>query len=105
MSNSTTQKSITFDASIYIRDALLRAVYDCAALGTFVITSKDICFEVSLAATPSSEFSWNSFIETATDHQLRLDAERQFGTIREILLLQALAPVENLSSLLPAQEI
>lgn len=104
LSDSTPEDVKIFDASIYSNEALLRAAYDCAAHGTVVVSRKNTIFHVALVDTPSCEFFWKRFIEAVTDHQLRLATERQFGTIREILLLQALAPVENLSTLLASQE-
>lgn len=59
--------------------------------------------KVSISLTPkqqNNEISYeeivNEFMNEALDQQVRLDLERRYGSIRELIVRHAFAPLENL---------
>jgi His-Xaa-Ser system protein HxsD len=85
----------------YSSSAIHRAMYDLADEGEFRFdfhNNKPVIELIPLSLSLESFIV--KFLKTVLDHQLRIDAETQFSTIREIIVAQALQPRQDLQKVL-----
>ena len=102
-------KTISLPAEVYSVKAVQRAAYD---LGDVVQASIESCkngpIEVSFKVTSGDDCQNDEFIsrfkQSALDHQVRIDTETEFKTIRQILVAQAFFPCSNLEELIEANK-
>jgi His-Xaa-Ser system protein HxsD len=97
------QPALELDGTVYSIEAVRRTAYDLAENGHFLIsqTGKTILVNQLQYSNENKEnFQWHLFVKTALDHQLRIDAEREFGLIRNLLITQAMEPCNNLKEIL-----
>jgi len=89
-------KTIEFDLFAYSIQAIRRAcheVSDSVSLEINVIDERRAVVSVADGMIP------DRFRGAVLDHQIRLDTEAQFRTVRELILAQAFAPCDNLAEI------
>jgi His-Xaa-Ser system protein HxsD len=93
--------NILFDTKIYSLRSIKNACYDFSGECFFKL---DIAEEnganVKLKTKdPNIKFDLNCFLNCVLDHQVRIDTENEFKTIREMIVAQAFQPCENLEEI------
>lgn len=94
--------ALGLDTAIYSIQAIRRAVYDFSDKAEFLIETtspQKINIKISVKESASPNIV-QDFINCVLDHQVRLDLEKEFGTLREIIVAQAFAPRDDLSKIL-----
>ena len=90
---------INLNSEIYSLDAIKRASYEYTDR-CYISISKDNYGQISLSVT-LKETTPNSTIQelmnAILDHQIRIDLEKEYGSLRAILVAQAFAPTENIN--------
>jgi His-Xaa-Ser system protein HxsD len=94
---------ILINSTIYEKEAILSTNYALSGLcSTLVELGSDGYFDVTLESLADNEEGVDlerikqCFLNELTDQQLRLDLEKKFGRIRELIVRQAFSPLENL---------
>ena len=104
----STQKSrfikVSLSSIIYEKEAILATNYALSGwCSNRIEPGPDGYFDVTLELLTDDEFEdWDPekvrqcFLNELTDQQLRLDLEKKFGRVRELIVRQAFSPLENL---------
>ena len=87
------------DNTVYSREAILETVYRFS--GDFTISVKHLdvsnMYEITFSSSDVSEEKSatisNAFIRELNDQQVRLDIEKRFGHIRDLIVEEAFKPV------------
>ena len=94
---------IRINNDIYEKEAILSANYALSGLcSTLIELGSEGYFDVTLESLADKEEEVDlerikqCFLNELTDQQLRLDLEKKFGRIRELIVRQAFSPLENL---------
>ncbi|SEH99398.1 hypothetical protein [Akkermansia glycaniphila] len=92
---------IILDGKIYEKEAIFAACRELSPFASINILSpntSDIVVEVTPLAVESSDpQDFEQKLRTLLiDSQIRLDLNKQFGVIRDIIVKQAFAPIANL---------
>jgi len=93
-------RAIKINSRIYSLDAIKRACYDLSSYGAYSIKEDNpgeycIIFDLQDNTTPIE----NIFNKYLLEHQVRIDTEKQFKTVRELIITQAFAPCDNLKDI------
>lgn len=93
---------LSLDNTVYEKEAILAATYALSGLcsnhiesgidGYFYVTLEPLAGNKDLNLNELEQH----FLNELTDHQLRLDLEKRYGPIRELIVEQAFAPLKNL---------
>ena len=89
-----------FDIEIYSKQAVKNACYDYSGNCFFSIEQTDSRIVVKLKAQKEllpGQIDLNKFVNHVLDHQVRIDTEKEFKTIREMIVAQAFQPCENIN--------
>ena len=102
-------KIISLPAEIYSVKAVQRAAYDLGdAVQANIESGKNGLIDISFKVTSDDDCQNDEFIsgfkQSALDHQVRIDTETEFKTIRQILVAQAFFPCSNLKELIEADK-
>jgi len=95
---------ITLDNEIYEKEAVMAAAYKMTDLFTILITpiankKMDLIFEPLSGQTQEDlEIIAKDFCNEVLDQQIRLDLEKRFGKIRELIVEHAFSPLADLKS-------
>lgn len=95
---------IRITKSIYEKDAILAAIYALSGwCSSSIGPGPDGFFEVTLEPLSDNKYEEldlervkQCFQNELTDQQLRLDLEKKYGPLRELIVRQAFSPLENL---------
>jgi len=94
---------ISLSSTIYEKEAILSANYVLSGLcSTLIELGSEGYFDVTLESIVDKEEDVDlerikqCFLNELTDQQLRLNLEKKFGHIRELIVRQAFSPLENL---------
>jgi len=95
---------IRVNNSVYEKEAILAATYTLSGLcSNHIEPDRDGYFCVILEPLPQhDDLDFKEleqrFLNELTDQQLRLDLEKKYGPIRELIVRQAFSPLENLEA-------
>lgn len=89
-------KAIEFDLFAYSMEAIRRACHEVSDSVSLEITGLGDHRAVVSVADGSIP---HGFRAAVLDHQVRIDTEAQFRTVRELILAQAFAPCDNLAEI------
>ena len=93
---------IDFDAGIYSEQAVKSAIYDLdiiAHISKNDNNTKIIQVKI-LASNDTISTLRQKIFKTVLDHQIRIDVEKESGTLKKLILAQAFFPCDNLDQLL-----
>jgi len=101
--DSKMPEMIQVDSRIFNIDAVKRACFELLHVGSFDIKQNESDNYV-LAVTARDGLSIvdikSLFNKALVENQLRLDTEKQFKVIRELIIAQAFAPCDNLDEVI-----
>ena len=98
MMTKTNPIIINLNSEIYSLDAIKRASYEYTDR-CYILISQDNYGQISLSVTLKETAPNNTIQELMNailDHQIRIDLEQEFGSLRAILVAQALSPTEDI---------
>lgn len=77
---------------LYLRDALNRTIYDLSSKCIFVVSELDdnYLLEISTNDILSDKEIEAIFLKNLCDHQVRIELEQKFSTIRNLLVAKAI---------------
>lgn len=95
---------IRLSSSIYEKEAILATTYALSGwCSNQIEPGPNGDFDVTLELLTNNEIEYRDpekvkqcFLNELTDQQLRLDLEKKYGPIRELIVRQAFSPLENL---------
>lgn len=93
---------ITIDKSIYEKEAVMATAYKMTESCVFLVKPLgEKCLGVYMEPKNNQDKDElkaiaKKFCNQMLDQQLRLDTEKQFGNIRDLLIKQAFSPIENI---------
>jgi His-Xaa-Ser system protein HxsD len=96
---------LELDSSVYCLDAVRSATYDFGGKASIKIAQLApekirIKFIPHQSLTSSVETLVSEFYDLLLDHQVRITINKDFKTIREIIVAQAFQPCENLQEII-----
>ncbi len=97
---------IKLDNEIYEKEAVMAAAYRMTALCTILVIpaankQMDVIFEpLNDQMQEDLDKIAKDFCKDVLDQQVRLDLEKRFGNIRELIVRHAFSPLENLKDAL-----
>lgn len=77
---------------LYSKDALNRAIFDLPSTTTCLVSELDNNYILEISSNndlPSKEIE-SSFLKSLSDHQVRIELEHKFSTIRNLLVAKAI---------------
>jgi His-Xaa-Ser system protein HxsD len=90
----------SFDSRVYSIDAVRAASYDFWKTSETTISTSDSAVIVGFTCDPEQISNHEShFRQLVLDHQVRIEVFNRTKAIREMIVAQAFAPVENLSEI------
>lgn len=83
---------LKFSQKIYSKEAIHRVIYDLAAFANYDFSLEDNAYLVDISSINVSEdFNIESaFLKSLSDHQIRIELEGKFSTIRNLLVAKAI---------------
>jgi len=97
---------IELSKEVYAKDAIMTAAYNITNLCTILIrpsreNNLEVVFEPKKELPNENlERIANEFCNNVLDEQIRLDLEKRYGNIRELIVKHAFSPLENLKEFL-----
>lgn len=90
------QELLTLDSSTYYLTAIQRAVYELADKAIMDVSLTESKYIISTLGeeTPPVELQV-TMLKCITDHMVRLDLEQRYGKIRQLIVEQAIKPVDG----------
>jgi len=102
-SSDSTAKDIVIhlDKTIYDKEALLTSAYAMRDIFSAYIGVEEENYVLTLTLLQSEyknkiEELKNHFLNELIDQQLRIDLEKKYGPLRELIVKQAFSPLDNL---------
>ena len=93
---------IELDKSLYEKEAVMAAAYKMTN-SCYIIVKPLENNQLGVYFEPKSNQDENelkliakNYCNEVLDHQIRLDVEKQYGNIRDLLVKQAFSPIENI---------
>jgi len=83
---------LRFSQKIYSKEAIHRVIYDLAAFAKYNFSLDDNDYLVDISSINISE-DINielAFFKSLSDHQVRIELEQKFSTIRNLLVVKAI---------------
>lgn len=101
--------AILLHTEFYEKEAVRAACYKFTDKCTILIRPADdfeieVTFEPKHGITCDIESTARAFCNEVLDQQVRLDLEKRYGRVRELIVRQAFEPVKNLKSELNKDE-
>jgi His-Xaa-Ser system protein HxsD len=90
--------TLRLDGRVYSLDAIKRAAYDMSHLAAFNIyhdKATQVTLKIKVCSHAPSDIL-ETLLNKVLDHQIRIDMDRQFGPLREIIAAQAFSPTDQL---------
>lgn len=77
---------------LYSKDALNRAIFDLFSNATCIVSEfeNNYILEIKSNETPTNSEVEATFLKSLSDHQVRIDLEEKFSTIRNLLVAKAI---------------
>lgn len=106
MSSDSKQITIEADKRLYEREAILSAAYRISNKAKVdVQPSSEYIVTIKITSNNNNLDKLEKIYRTdLIDYQLRLDLEKQFGHVRDIIVEHAFKPIENLKNRLSENE-
>lgn len=101
LANDSMRIVIDFDVAVYSPKAIKRAAYEFSNQANIEIKSNGSKVISAIISVPNlhvidNEKFIREFKESVFDHQIRLDVEEDYRTIRQMIVAQAFQPCDNL---------
>lgn len=99
----STRLAVDLDKEIYEREAIMAAAYKITDLCTVLIRPSEekdveVIFEPKAEGTTQNlEKVLSEFCNEVLDQQIRLDLEKRYGKIRELVVRHAFSPIKDLT--------
>lgn len=99
--------SIVFNKDCFSEEAVKRACMELSDAYDFTISSTETEIVVASAQIPGGlhEEPEKILRFCVLDHQVRIDTENRFRTVRELIVAQAFAPCDNLQEMIEKTDI
>lgn len=95
------KRTLQLDKNFFHPQAIKHAAYDFGDIASIVLRGEENNqFLVEISGDPIDDLE-RKFRNSVLDHQLRIEVNREFKTVRELIIAQAFSPVDNLEDLLP----
>jgi His-Xaa-Ser system protein HxsD len=96
--------TIYFDSAVYSADAIKKSSYEYWDKCETIIELCDLIYKVTFINIPENDCEIHQMIfrQRVIDNQLRLDVLRRTGKVRELIIAQAFAPIENYDDIIKA---
>lgn len=83
---------LRFSQKIYSKEAIHRVIYDLATFAkyNFSLEENDYVVNISAINTPNNFNIESAFLQSLSDHQVRIELEEKYSTIRNLLVVKAI---------------
>lgn len=95
---SSYKPDIIINLKIYSTESVKRALFDFSGSASATIEIQGDFAKISFSSI-GAQIDPNVFQQTVADHQILIETEQKYSTIRQIIIAQAFFPCENIEEI------